>query len=173
MAVSLMSLDMGCTLEAPLQQTRIDYFPDVGLLMIGTGDVDAVAHDTVLETYDGYLNMGALIIQQQRGMRASFHGDLTALVPHRAPWGRQGVRRPGGGRGGTDDGVKRQAFSCDMTGQLDAKANIGVPGEGPLAESLDGQDIERRLRFGCDHPREERHMLGGDWHAAGVPGGPV
>jgi len=72
MAVSLMSLDMGCTLEAPLQQTRIDYFPDVGLLMIGTGDVDAVAHDTVLETYDGYLNMGALIIQQQRGMRASF-----------------------------------------------------------------------------------------------------
>jgi hypothetical protein len=38
--------------------------------------------------------------------------------------------------------------------------------ERPFTESLDGQDIEHRLRLGCDHAREERHMLGVGWHPA-------
>ena len=104
-----MSLDTGCILEAPSQQTCIHHFPDIGLLMVGAGNVDAVTHDAVLKTDNGDLDMGPLIIHHQRGMRAGSHGDLTMRVPHRVKGGGRStdIGGPGSRWGRTDDSVKR------------------------------------------------------------------
>jgi hypothetical protein len=61
-AVRRISLDTGCILEAPSEQMFIDYLSDIGPFMIWTGDVDAVAHHAVLQTHNGDLDMGALVI---------------------------------------------------------------------------------------------------------------
>ena len=102
-----MSVITGRILEGPSEKTSIHHFPDIGLLMVGTGNVDAVTHNAILKTYNGDLDMGALIIHHQRGMGASFHGDFSVRVPHRVGHGGHGVRGPHGRWGRTDDGVKR------------------------------------------------------------------
>jgi hypothetical protein len=66
-------------LEAPFKRLRADHFPEIGLLMIGTGNANTVAGHTILKTDDGDLDMGPVIVHHQHGVRARAHGDRALL----------------------------------------------------------------------------------------------
>src|ERR1700677_2124177 len=66
----------GRILETPLEQSGTNHLPYVKLFVVEAGDPNPVTHDAVLEAYDRDLDMGSLIVHDERGVSAGRHRDF-------------------------------------------------------------------------------------------------